>query len=225
MDLEHLINKISRLLNEESGIIFHSDQTQNLVNTKGTILWNSSPTNISEDMYNEFKDSLKRSAARFYNMTNILPYADFCIALLCASGYSLNHNVTKSIQPRVFTGAWRSIHVLSKINEGEIAKWLTRHLAGRTAKGYKNAFNLDMDAGTIPLRSSGLGKSSKRYEIRDIIEDTSISAAMSNGVVDIKYYGDDKLPTPKMFYSTNTPEGQLSDLRIAHEMLTKDWKK
>ena len=225
MDLEHLINKVFRLLNEESGIVFHSDQTQNLVDAEGTILWNSTPTNISEDIYNEFRDSLKRSTARFYNMTNILPYADFCIALLCASGYSLNHNVTKSIKPRVFTGAWRSIHVLSRINEGEMSKWLTKHLAGRTARGYKNAFSLYMDAGTIPLRSSALGKSSRRYEVRDIIEDASISAAMSNGVIDIKYHGSDNLPTPKVFYSTNTPEGQLADLRIAHEMLTKDWKK
>lgn len=224
MDLEHLTSKISRLLNEESGIIFHSDQTQNLINSEGTILWNSDPTHISEDIYNEFKDSLKRSTAKFYNMTNILPYADFCIALLCASGYSLNHNVTKSIQPRVFTSAWRSIHVLSRINDGEVAKWLSRCIGGRTAKGYKNAFNLDMDAGTIPLRTSAFGRSSKRYEIRDIIEETAISAAMSGKVEDIKHYGDDKLPTPKVFYSTNMPEGQLTDLRIAHEMSTKDRK-
>lgn len=225
MDLEHLINKIAQLLNDESGIVFHSDQTQNLINTKGTILWNSDPTNISEDIYNEFKDSLRGSTAKFYNMTNILPYVDFCIALLCASGYSLNHNVTKSIHPRVFTGAWRSIHVLSRINDGEVAKWLNRHIKGRTAKGYKNSFSLDMDAGTVPVRTSALGKSNKRYEIKDFIEETAISAAVSGKVVEIKHYGDDKSSTPKVFYSTNMPEGQLTDLRIVHEMSMKKFEK
>lgn len=224
MDLEHLTSKISRLLNEESGIVFHSDQTQNLINSQETILWNSEPTRISESIYNEFKDSLRKSTAKVYNMTNILPYADFCIALLCASGYSLNHTTTQSIQPRVFTSAWRSIHVLSRINDGEMAKWLSTHIGGRTARGYKTAFNLDMDAGTIPLRTPAFGRSGKKYEIRDIIEETSISAAMSGKVVNIKHYGDDNLPTPKVFYSTNMPEGQLNDLRIVHEMLTKDWK-
>lgn len=218
MDLEHLVNKISRLLSKESGIVFHSDQTQNLIGSKETILWNSAPTDVTENIYNEFKDSLKKSTSRFYNMTNILPYADFCIALLCSSGYSLNHTVTDSIQPRVFTAAWRSIHVLSRINDGEMAQWLRRHIHGRTAKGYTITFNLDMDAGTIPIRTSALGKSSRKYEMRDIIEEITFSGE----IIDIKHYGDDNLSTPKVFSSTAMPEGQLSDLRIAHEMLTKD---
>lgn len=217
MDLEHLVNKVSRLLIEESEIIFQSNHTQSLISSKEIILWNNEPIDITEDIYNEFRDSLKKSTAKFYNMTNILPYADFCIALLCSSGYSLNHTTTKSIQPRVFTAAWRSIHVLSRINDGNMAQWLREHIRGRTAKGYTNTFSLDMDAGTVPIRTSSLGKSDRRYEVRDIIEDASLSGE----VVDIRHYGDDKLPTPKVFYSTTMPEGQLFDLRIAHEMLTK----
>jgi hypothetical protein len=219
MDLEHLINKVTRLLNEESGIILHSDQTQSLIRSNHTILWNPEPANISEEIYNKFREVLKKSTSKYYNMTNILPYVDFCIALLCSSGYSLNHTVTKSMHSRIFTGAWRSIHVQSRSSSGDLAEWLQLHIHGRTAKGYANTFKLDMDAGTIPIHTSGLGRSNRRYEVKDIIED----ATLSGEVVDIKHYGDDNLPTPKIFYSTNMPEGQLADLRVAHEILTKGW--
>lgn len=220
MDLDHLINKVSKLLNEESGIVLYSDQTQSLTGSKGVILWNSSPANITEDIYNEFKDELKTSTAKFYNMTNVLPYVDFCIALLCSSGYSLNHTTTKSVLPRVFVAAWRTIYVKSKTNNGEMAQWLRKHIQGRSAKGYTIAFDLDMDSGVIPIRTNALGKSDNKYKIRDIIED----ATLSGEVVDIVYHGQDNLPTPKVFSSTSMPEGQLFDLRIVHEVLTKDWK-
>lgn len=221
MDLQNLVSKISKLLNEESGIIFHSDQTQNLVGSTNTILWNDEPTHVSEEIYNEFKEKLRSHNAKFYTMTNVLPYADFCIALLCSSSYSLSHVATTSIQPRVFTAAWRSIDVVSKLNTGDMADWLKKHIKGRTAKGYANTFGLDMDAGTIPLRTSVLGKSIKRFSMRDKIEEVTMEASMSNNIIDIKHYGQDELPTPKVFSSTSMPEGQLIDLRIAHEMLTK----
>lgn len=221
MDLQSLVSKISTLLNNGSSVTLHSDQTQGLVGSTNTILWNNEPTCITEKLYNEFKEKLRSHNARFYTMTNVLPYADFCIALLCSSSYSLNHNITTSIPPRVFTAAWRSIDVTSKLNTGDMADWLKEFTKGRTAKGYANTFSLDMDAGTIPLRTPILGKSSKRFNLRDRIEETVIQASISKDIVDIKHYGEDTLSTPKIWYSTSMPEGQLSDLKIAHEMLTK----
>lgn len=221
MDLENLISKVSRLLNEESGVVLHSDQTQNLAGSKNTVLWSNDPTHVSENIYDQFKEKLRNHTAKFYTMTNILPYADFCIALLCSSSYSLNHTVTDSVQARVFTAAWRSIDVVSKINEGEMAQWLTTHIKGRTAKGYSNTFNLDMDAGTVPLRSTALGKSTKKFNMKDKIEEATLEAYESKSIIAISHYGDDDLPTPKVFWSTSMPEGQLFDLRIVHEMLTK----
>ena len=221
MDLQNLVGKVSALLNDESGVILHSDQTQGLVGSSNTILWNDEPTHISEELYNEFKEKLRTHAARFYTMSNILPYADFCIALLCSSSYSLSHVTTTSAQPRVFTAAWRSIDVLSKQQTGDMADWLKKYVRGRTAKGYANTFGLDMDDGTVPLRSSVLGKSTKKFSLRDKIEEITMEASMSKDIVDIKHYGDDSLLTPKVFSSTSMPEGQLSGLRIAHETLTK----
>lgn len=222
MDLENLISKVSRLLNNESGVVLHSDQTQNLAGSKNTVLWSNEPTYISEDIYNQFKEKLRNHTAKFYTMTNILPYADFCIALLCSSSYSLNHTVTSDVQARVFTAAWRSIDVISKINEGEMAQWLTKYIRGRTAKGYSNTFNLDMDAGTIPVRSIVLGKPTKKFNMKDMIEEVTLEACTSGEIIPISHYGDNNLPTPKLFWSTSMPDGQLSDLRIAHEMLTKE---
>jgi hypothetical protein len=221
MDLENLVSKVSSLLSEGSTIVFHSDQTQTLVGACDTILWNDDPTHISEDVYNEFKDKLRNHTAKFYTMTNVLPYVDFCIALLCSSSYSLNHNTTASVQPRVFTAAWRSIDVVSKMNTGEMAAWLQRYIKGRTAKGYTNTFDLDMDAGTIPLRTHVVGKPSKRFNLKDRIEEITLQAAASKDIVDIKHHGEDQLLTPKVFWSTSMPDGQLSDLRIVHEIMTK----
>lgn len=221
MDLQNLVSKISTLLSDGCSITLHSDQTQGLVGSSNTILWNDEPTHINEEMYAEFKEKLRSHNSRFYTMTNILPYADFCIALLCSSSYSLNHETAACVPPRVFTAAWRSINVTSGINTGEMASWLKRHAKGRTGKGYANTFGLDMDAGTIPLRTPILSSSSRRFNLKDKVEETVIQASMSKDIVDIKHYGDDNLSTPKVWYSTSMPEGQLSDLKIAHEMFRK----
>ena len=91
--------------------------------------------------------------ARFYTMTHVLPYVDFCIALLCSSSYSLNHDTATCIPPRVFTAAWRSIDVASKLSTGDVENWLKKYIKDRTGKGYANAFGLDMAQHTdiLPL--------------------------------------------------------------------------
>jgi hypothetical protein len=87
--MENLSVKLSSLLLPSTALVSQSALTQNLVGKDKVIIWNTEPLQIDDDTYLEFKEALKKRGFKFYTASQILPYSEFCIALLCSSDYSL----------------------------------------------------------------------------------------------------------------------------------------
>lgn len=209
--MDNLFNKVSELLDNSLRLTSHSSLTQNLINDHKSILWNDEPSSIDSLIYIELKNALKKRGSSFYTRSDILPYQDFCIALLSSSNYSLNHNTISSISDRSYTAAWRAINVVRDTANTDVSQWIDKYINGRTPTGYCNALGISVRRESNRL--SNTSNSLPNY-ICSKDEYTLSSISIDELVVKIPYYSDNGNSKLCIFQSTYTPEGQLDDLRI-----------
>lgn len=212
--MDNLFTKISKLLRPSTRIVLYSSLTQNLIGVEDVILWNETPLSIDTNTYAQFKEALKKRGCRFYELSQVLPYHDFCIALLCCSDYSLNHKVTPSISSRTYTSAWRSMAVIASTNDN-ISEWLNKFRNERSNSGYTNALNIVLDNAIVAISTPSSNTVSPKLTID---EEIVAEACNSNSIVYIDYVGSNSsiLPVHK---TSSTPEGQLFDLRVVHGIM------
>lgn len=215
--MDTIVTKISSLLSPVSRLVVYTALTQHLVGSNDVVLWDEGPLRVAPGVYEKLKVLLKRRGSRFYTHNNILPYSDFCIALLCAKGYSINHILTPSILARTYTAAWRAIETVSQIGDGEVKNWLAQYISGRTAIGYSATHGVHLENLILPIREITNSNKSERLENDSII----LSVALSlDSIVQIPYYEDNpKDSVVGIFHSNYTPESHLCDLILCHNIM------
>lgn len=203
--MEDLSVKISRILASDYTLVKHTQLTHGLSNSETTILWDDEPSKISYITYKDFKESIKRRGSKFYNYNSILSYADFCMALLCARSYSLNHNSVPSINSRSFSAAWRGILTVKETGSDSLKSWLDKHIAGRSQIGYNIHHGINDDSGYTQITTDG-----QELDM-DIIDadEQMLADAVIGGPMEI-VTGDDEL----VHCVASTPESHLSDIKL-----------
>lgn len=209
--MERLFGIITGLLKPSVKLRVYSDLTQHLVGSDNMILWNEDPSKIDRDTYNEFKEAIKKRGRKYYFHNNLLPYVDFCIALISCLGYSLNHTVILNISDRTFIAAWRTIKLISETGTDNVSRWLLPLTAGRSSEGYCSTLNVVLgnipnivDSGDINTENSeGITKHARILESLSLRENVTELKRDADSVDDIGF---------SVHRSRNTPEGHLYDL-------------
>lgn len=150
-----ILDSISSLVTSGS-VAQESALTPSLQTTDTLVVWSNSPLTEDHIILNEFREAVKRRGAKFYTCSHILSYQDFCISVLCARGYSLNHKVTPLIPQRAYLAAWRAIDAVSIVGPSRVQEWLSQQTKGRTSFGYSTAHGLDTEENTnAVMQTSG----------------------------------------------------------------------
>ena len=213
--MDKLFENISELLNKDVKIEIYSSLNQHLVDRPNIVLWDRSTVSISDSIYQKLKDATSKKVCTFYNINKVLPYHDFCIALLCSVGYTLNHNTIPKVQARSFKSAWRLLSILVGIADKELQEWIKDRIQDRDAIKYCLALGLnDQDSPTVSRKMS-FSKASTRFTVDD---DILSKACSSKNVKEITYNTPGTISTV-INKVTTTPEGQLDNLRIIHKEL------
>lgn len=213
--MDKLFQSISENLNATSRIEIYSAYNQHLLDNDNIVLWEKTTTSINIDIYDKLKEALNKRICRFYSLTKVLPYHDFCIALLCSVGYTLNHNTMSSVRPRTFRSAWRNMSIMTGIGDKDVQAWIKDRIQGRDATRYIIALNItDVDSPNAPRKVSFDNQSTKFTTDGDIIA----KACSSRNIKEITYDSDSHISTI-VNKITGTPEGQLDNLRIIHSEL------
>ena len=206
--MEDLSVRVSKLLGEGYTLVKHTSLTQGLESSSHVILWNDQPSIVSPVIYKDFKDSVRRRGSKFYNSSNTLSYADFCMSLLCARSYSLNHNSIPSIPSRAFSAAWRGIITVMQVSSERVKSWLKDLLAERSALGYGLAHNT-ADVGLLTTVDE---EDDECQLVRALDDEVVLSNALQLRVV--VELGENEVSSIRKV--TNTPESQLFDTKLQH---------
>lgn len=213
--MDKLFSKVTTIIKPGTRIELYSGLTQHLVGSTDVVLWNERPLQISESTYNEFKDIIRQKSCKFYALNKILPYHDFCIALLCCVDYSLNHKLTPHIISRTYASAWRTMSVIADTGTDDVKSWIRLYINDRTSIGYTNSL------GEVLQRNNTLGirRLSNEMSEKVIKDDEIISAACSTRDI-IEISSTSSLPVSSIYLqSTSTPEGQLDILSTIHSII------
>lgn len=215
--MDNIITQVSKLLSDDYKILIQSKSVTNLTPENKIILWNSEPLKVSPNIYEDFKEAIKKRGSKHYNRLDILEYCDFCVALLCCSNYSLNHNCVPTLQDRTFIAAWRGLTIVSATSNERVSSWINKYMYNRTSEGYQNTFAIAQYPftvrNTIFTTSTNLSVKNKDTEIINSID---INEKAIN-LLDNKSYPEYNLQDKSSF----TPEGQLDILRTAWNLSVK----
>lgn len=214
--LPELFSKISEFITAPTRLIVHSDLTQSMGTDPNTILWRTEPINtLTKELLSEFAIAAYKRKCTFYKVDeDKLLYHEFCIALICASQYGLNHNTMRNIPSRSFLSAWRTITVISQ-NNPELKNWLNKYIGGRDNKGYSNNLGVklnNMAAPTTALRYSTPSPTLVSHEI------ILAMACGSRKVVSIGPGAEFDMDIP-IAKCTSMNEGQLMNVVMVHDIL------
>lgn len=214
--MDKLFQSISHHLDNNVRIEVYSSLNQHLVDANNIVLWDKSAASISPEVYQKLRDVLNKKACNWYSLNKILPYHDFCIALLCSVGYTLNHNTMSKVSYRSFKSAWRAMSIMIGISDKDVQDWLKDRIQDRDATKYLTALGMtDLDSPTTTRRVSFVEQPTKLTLDQDIIS----KACSSKNIREI-------VPNGSTYVSTivskvvSTPECQLDNLRIIHSELT-----
>lgn len=213
--MDKLFTNIGKILKPNTKIEVHSNLTQHLVGISDIVLWNKDPLTISQDAYAKFKEIIHQRNCKFYTLSTVLPYHDFCISLLCSVEYSLNHKLTPDISARTYASAWRTMGVIADTGPEIVKTWIRKYIGDRSPIGYTNALGEILQTSTVPMQR----KLSKEIVGKLTIDDNIISnACLSRKVIEI---GNDNalLMSSILSKSTSTPEGQLDSLIVIHDTM------
>jgi hypothetical protein len=215
--MDKLFELVSEHLSKNARLEVYSSLNQHLIDNEHVVLWDKTAASISIEVHKKFKDVLSKKACSWYTLNKKLPYHDFCIALLCSVGYSLNHNTMPQVQPRTFKSAWRQISIMIGTGDQDIQNWIRDRIQDRDATKYLTALGMDIAESPTLERTISFGRQPTRFTLdeeliskacssRNIREITSTSPVSMSGIVN---------------KVTATPEGQLDNLRIIHSELIK----
>lgn len=214
--MDKLLQSISDHLSKNTRVEIYSSYNQHLVDSDDVVLWDKTAASISPEIYTKFKEAVSKRVCPWYTLNKILPYYDFCIALLCSVGYSLNHNTMPAVNVRTFKSTWRTIPILTAITDKDVQEWIKDRIQDRDSIKYSAALGItEMDSPTIPHRVS-LSKGNSKFRID---EDIISKACSSRNVREIKPESD--MPVSTVLHKVSgSPECQLDSLRIIHKELT-----
>jgi hypothetical protein len=213
--MDKLFSKVTTIIRPGTRIEVYSALTQSLVGSTDIVLWDERPLQISESTYTEFKDIIRQKSCKFYALNKILPYHDFCIALLCCIDYSLNHKLTPDINSRTYASAWRTMSVIADTSTDGVKSWIKTYINDRTSIGYTN------NLGEVLQRNNTLGirRLSNEMSEKVIKDDEIISIACSSRDI-VEISSDNSLAVSSIYLqSTSTPEGQLDILSTIHDIM------
>lgn len=213
--MDKLYTSTSTLLTTQARLIEYTELTQHEIGKENVVLWNRQPLSVDSNIYDEFKVALKKRPCKYYMYNNKLSYSHFCIALLCCIEYSLNSKVTVAIDDKTFIAAWRAIEVISTTANDNVCTWIKKYIANRSAIGYCNALGIVLDNNSI------FSTLSEDVEVLDNENDINLIHNLndsSNLIKKIQYYTQEyeENTNGKIWKTTQTPEGQLYDLQLAH---------
>lgn len=213
--LPDLFAKISTFVKSNARLVVHSDLTQSMATDPNVVLWNTEPIDdLTKDLLKEFETAAYKKKCKFWSIPiHELRYHEFCIALICANRFSLNHNIVNRITSRSFLSAWRTITVISQINKA-LREWLQKHLGGRTNTEYSNNLGVKLNNMAMPTNMLRCSTPSPTLVSDDII---LTMACDSREVVSIGpgEEFDINMPVAK---HTRMNEGQLMNLVMVHEI-------
>lgn len=212
--MDTIIQRLAILLVQSATIILASETTQLLPGRKDQVLWDSRPLMIDEALFKQFEQAIKKRGIKYYTRSDVLSYPHFCLALLCASKYSLNHTITPSIPARAYTAAWRGIVIVAATGHQDIVSWLSNHTHFRTAEGYCNKFALQLSAIAADPCSE---RKDDNSSVIDEDETVLSSVTFSEDVKRIEG-SSDNITTASLHNESYTPEGQLHSLLAYCEM-------
>lgn len=215
--MDKLFQLVSEHLSKNARLEVYSSLNQHLIGDEHVVLWDKTAASISTDVHKKLKDILSKKACSWYTLNKKLPYHDFCIALLCSVGYSLNHNTMPQVQPRSFKSAWRMISIMVGTGDKDIQDWIGDRIQDRDATKYLTALGIDTAESPTLERTVSFGRPPTKYTLdeeiiskacssRNIREITDTVPASMSGIIN---------------RVTATPEGQLDNLRIIHDELIR----
>lgn len=215
--MDKLFELVSEHLSKNVRLEVYSSLNQHLIDNENVVLWDKTAASISIEVHKKFKDVLSKKACSFYTLNKKLPYHDFCIALLCSVGYSLNHNTMPQVKPRTFKSAWRMISIMVGTGDQDIRDWISDRIQDRDATKYLTALGMDAAESPTLERTISFARQptkftfdediiSKACSSRNVTEITSTAPANLSGIIN---------------KVTGTPEGQLDNLRIIHGELVR----
>lgn len=210
--MDKLFESISAHLAKDARIEVYSSLNQHLIDDDHVVLWDKTATSINPEVYTKLKDILSKKVCSWYSLNKKIPYHDFCIALLCSVGYSLNHNTMPLVQPRTFKSAWRMISIMIATSDKDIQEWIGDRIQDRDARKYLNTFGMDIVESPTFERTAPFSRQHTKFTAD---EDIISKACSSRNVVQITY---DNPPSMSGIINkvSPTPEGQLDNLRIIH---------
>lgn len=213
--MDKTLQSISDHLSKNTRVEIYSSYNQHLVDNENIVLWDKTAASISPEVYTKFKEAVSKRVCPWYTLNKILPYYDFCIALLCSVGYSLNHNTMPAVNVRTFRSTWRTIPILTAITDKDVQDWIKDRIQDRDSIKYSAALGIaEAESPSIPHRVS-LSKGSNKFIID---EDVISKACSSRNVREIQ--PDGSVPVSTVLHKvTGSPECQLDSLRIIHSEL------
>lgn len=215
--MDKLLQSILQYLKSGTRIELYSSHNRHLLDDENVILWDTTAASISPEIYQKFKDALHTRACKWYTLNKILPFHDFCIALLCSVGYSLNHNTMSQVQPRTFKSAWRTISVMPATADKDLQDWIRDRIQDRDARKYETAMGIEAPESPVANRRISFGRELTNFNINEDI----ISKACSSKNIQEITVDNNKSLSAVIKKSTATPECQLDNLRIIHSELIR----
>lgn len=216
--MEKLLTSVTGLLADPTSLVVQQHLTQSSSGHDDTVVWLATTAPPSDEVRNEMRSMVARRGSRYYTTGAILPYADFCIALVCCHGYTLNHNRTPQVPPRAYAAAWRAIQTAADVGTQAVKKWLDDNLRGRTAAGYAITHSVSFDStpqapgGSIHM-SGGMSGGVPR--------EVMSSALRSGKVTRVELYDNDQCLALGGIPSTcSTPQSLLASVVAHHEYVT-----
>lgn len=216
--MEDIFVKLSKVLVPSIRVVEYTELTQYEIGKDNVLLWNRLPLSIENTIYIELKEVLKKRPAKYYNHSSILPYHEFCIAMLCSLNYSLNHKITTDVTERTFTAAWRAIVVIANTGSKKISDWIKQYIQDRTPIGYCNELGISLDNATSLVCTNISNNTILNEDDCNIVN----SICMYDEVTTISHYRDDENYNVsdnnlRRVHSTNsTTEGSLFDIELCH---------
>lgn len=211
--MDSILTTIQADLTTGTRVELYSSQTQSLLGSKDVVLWNQTLAVMSDSTYAEFKQAMAKRYIRNYRLTSMLPYHDLCIALLCCTDYTLNQTTLLNSSHSMFKSAWRNITVVSGTATSAVRSWIETRLYGRSSYKFTMAVqDTDKSVNTVERSSPHVYK----HDLWSTIDRDLSSACRFFSVSEYAYTTSEY---PSVMKQVNrTPECQLDDLRIMHQV-------
>lgn len=213
--MDNLFSNISKNISSKTKLELYTSLNQHLIGSSDVILWNKDFQVIDQDTYRKFSEAIYRKICTFYKLNAILPFQNFCIALLCSAEYSLNHVTMPLVREKSYLSAWRSMTVIADTGDDDVRNWLKARLNNRSSIGYSTALGINVQNTSNIVRKF----SNSRKPTKFMLDEDKLSKACSSKKIKDIFQDTPVVVSSIIRQSTSTPEGQLDNLRLVHRAL------